>query len=414
MRPFLLALLAALLVGATTFGVFFFRPQVSFSVTPATAKVTVGGSTAEGQSRFVLMPGTYEITIEQDGYIPFKRTERLGIARRLLLTIALKPVPPLKTLVSKPVTLINLSTDKKSILYISDNGKVLIARSDGEEKELTREVFDGPLYFKMSPQQDVAILKKTNAETFIHDFKRYDLVSQEQLFYGRDIGAIDWIYPDGAELLYAYAPGSGERSLIAADRTNKNVERVLNLREIGIFDPTVSVAPDGKTAVLVSRPGDDFAKHNMYLFDLFTKRARQLTTDGKKIDARFTPGGTRILYTRFEQDPDGLNNQLLSVMDVDGKNRKDFNIRTNLDQVDFLSENRLVVAATEKRGDRLYRLDLATGDIEPYYHETLPGVHFNKLVLSGDRGTVYFTGSSNPKVKSGTLYSVKLETDEYE
>ena len=414
MRPFFLAILAALGIGLVTFSAFFFRPKISISVEPATATITFSGNTTAGNGIFTVLPGEYELAIEQEGFIPLRRTERLRVGERLDYTITLKPIPQPSASTTEQVLLVGLSADKKSVVYIGNQGKTFLSRNGGQEKTLTPDSFDNPSFFSVSPNQDVAVFRDPNGELFLHDFKRYNLVEQEQFLYGRDIGAIDWIYPDGSRLLYSYAPASGERSLVAADRTNKNLERVLNLNEAGIADPTVAVSPDGKMAILISRPGGDFKNYNMYLFDLFTKRARQFTTDGSKIDARFKSGGTRILYTHFEEDPNGLNNQLLSVMDADGRNRKDFNIRATLDQVDFLSDTQVVVAATEKGGDRLYRLDLSSGDIEPYYHGALRGIHFTKLVLSGDKSTAYVTGSSNAASKSGMLYSIKLETDEYD
>jgi len=414
MRPFLAALGTIVLLGAVVFFVFFFRATVKVTATPTTAKISVDGQGASGRGTFRLWPGTHLVTIEEEGHIPFKRSEKLNIGQRVELTVELLAIPEAQTLSQNAVSLVGATTDKESVLFLGGDGKTLFSRTDGEEKALTPAAFDNPIFLKMSPTQDIAVLKKQNGDIAIHDFKRYDLVAQEQFFYGRDIGAIDWVYPEGEKLLYTLLSGSGERSLILADRTNKSLERVLNLIEAGITDPAVAVAPDGKTALLITRPGNDFGKYNMYLFDLFTKRAKQLTTDGSKVDARFSPNGTRILYSRFEQDPDGLNNQLISTMDIDGRNRKDFDLRATLGQVDFLDDTKVVVAATEKSGDRLYRIDLASGEIIKFYHKIISGIHFSKIAIVGNGDFVYAVGGTDPKEKRGTLYKIELVTDEYE
>lgn len=414
MKPFIAAALTALLLALITFFGFFFRPKLTLTLDPSTATVSFAGATRQGSGSFTVWPGSYELMIEKDGYIPFKRTEKLGVGQRVNVKIALKMIPKLIVVDEEPVYLVGSSSKGGEVLYIGNDGKTLFARNEGERKALTPDSFNRPVSFVMSPTQDVALLKNANGEYFLHDFKRYNLVEQRQIFFGRDITGIDWLYPDATRLLYAYAPAGKERSLILADRTNKELDRVLNLKDAGITDPTVSVSPDGKIAVLVSRPGNEFTSYNMYLFDLFTKRARQLTTDGSKTDAKFSPSGKFILYTRFEQDADGINNQMLSTMDADGKNRKDFNLRANLDQVAFLSENVVVVAAAGKNGSELVRLNLASGATTRYYHEALAGRHISKIILSKDNKSVYMTASQNAKEKRGTLYVVPLATDEYE
>jgi hypothetical protein len=414
MRPFLAALAVTLVVGVGVFFGFFFRPQIIFTVTPADATVTIDGATVSGRRTVAVMPGRHEIVITKDGFVPYKKAGGFGVAERRRLTITLLPVPEAKALTDEPVVLAGLATDRQSVLFVGNDGRTLFSLNDDEQKVLTPNSFANPVFFRMSPTQDVAILKNPNGELFLHDFKRYDLVSQQQFLYGRDIGAIDWIYPSGTTLLYAYAPGDGERSLIVADRTNTDLERVLNLGAAGIVDPTISVAPDGKTAVLVSRPGQEFSSYNMFLFDMTLKKATQLTTDGSKIDARFSPSGRRILYTRFEQDPNGFNNQLISIMDADGKNRKDFNLRATLDQVAFLDENRLVVAATEKGGDVLFRLDLISGLTTKYYVTTPAGLRITHVAVAADGKMLYAIGTDNPREKRGTLYMIHLATDEYE
>lgn len=414
MRPIAIIILAALAAGLLAFGLLFFRPKLTLTVSPDSADVSFAGMARQGGGSFTTWPGRYELVIEKEGYIPLKRTEKLGIGQRLALTVALRPIPKPVPLTDEPVLLVGLAPNQQSVLYVGNSGKTLFARNGGEQRPMTPDSFNWPILFQTSPTLDVAVLKNPNGDYFLHDFKRYNLVEQKQFFYGRDISGIDWLYPKATSLLYAYAPPGGERSLILADRTNKELNRVLNLKEAGIFDPTVSVSPDGKTAVLVSRPGKEFSKYNMFLVDLFTNRARQLTTDGSKIEAKFSPSGKSILYTRFEQDPDGLNNQMLSVMDADGKNRKDFALRANLDQVAFLSENVVVVAVAGKGGSQLIRLDLASGATVRYYHENSADRHINKLVVSSDNKSVYITADQSAKEKRGTLYIIQLATDGYE
>jgi hypothetical protein len=414
MRPIIIPILASLVAGILSFLIFFFRPQVTVSVSPSTAKIRLGEAEAVGQGRFTVWPGTYEITIENPGFVPLQKSESLSVGKRLALSVELKPIPQSLALSLEPVLLVGLSTDKKAVLYVGNKGKTLYSRTDKEQTVLTPDSFNNPILFRLSPEQDVAILKNPNGDVFIHDFKRYNLVEQKQFLFGRDIGALDWIYPTGERLLYSYAPTSGERSLILADRTNKNIERVLNLKEVGIFNPTISVSPDGKTALLVSRPGSDYKSYTIFLFDLLTKRARQLTTDGNKVNARFDPSGKYILFTRYDQDPEGLVNQLLSVMEADGKNRKDFNIRTTLDQVGFLDEGALVIASSSKEGDQLLKFNLVSGESATYYYQAKEPIHFNKVVLAGDGKSIYATGSQKIQEPYGTLYAIKLEMDEYE
>jgi len=414
MRPIFAAILLAILAGLAVFFSFFFRPKFTVSVDPATANVTFGGQTATGSRAFTVMPGLHELSVELPGYIPLKRTERLTVGQRRSITIKLKLVPEPTPLTTESVLLVGLSSDGESALYVGNTGKTLFTREAGEQRALTPDSFNRPSVFRLSPTQDVVLLENPNGDVFLHDFKRYNLVEQEQFLYGRDIGEFDWVNPTGEKILYTYAPASGERSLVLADRTNRVLERVVNLQEAGITNPTVSVAVDGKTAVLISRPGEDFTSYHLFLFDLFTKRAKQLTTDGGKVDALLAPTGSRILFTRFEQDPDSINNQLLSVMDLDGRNRKDFNLRATLDDVAFLNDTTILVAVSSKEGSRLTRLDLATGEEEPYFIQFPGPLFIGKVILSADKKSVYLTGSSQVREQYGTLYEVTLETDEYE
>jgi hypothetical protein len=401
---------AALLVAAA----FFFRATLIVSTNLSTAALTVDNKTATSSGTFRLFPGTHHLSIEAEGFIPYEKDHRLGLGQRVEVSVELLAIPSPVQISEEGSKFLALSLDKTSVFFLSPTGQ-LLSRTKDAVKPLTPDgAFRDAASISFAPDQEVAIYKTPDGTTNLYDFKRYDLVAQEHFVYGQGIGAINWILPKGEKLVYYFAPGTGEKSLISANRTNGDPERILNLTESNLDDVTVATSPDGKKAVLVSRPGTEFTKYDLSLFDFFTKTVAPVTNDGQKIDATFSPGGLRILFTRFREDPGKVLNHSLSVMDDDGKSRQDFEIRATLSKIAFLDDNRLVVASPGNNGDRLLRLNLEDGTETLYYVKSDKPYYFGSLQLSSDRKTLFALASeTDPKAESGIVVAIPLETSEY-
>lgn len=414
MRKWLAFTLIGFVVAFVIAAAFFFRATFLVSTNLSVAKVTVGNKSVTGSGTFRLSPGSHTLEINAPGYIPYKKAHRLGVGQRRKLSVELKVIPEPVTVSDQTTSFLSLSLDKSSVFFTSPSGQLLSRGSDTLTPLTPDGAFRDATFLSISPEQDVAIYKTSDGVTRLYDFKRYDLVAQEHFVYGTGIGAINWVLPKGEKLLYSFSPGTGEKSLVLANRTNRDPERLLNLNEAGLDDPTVATAPDGKVAVLASRPGSLYKKYDLYLFDFFTKAVAPATSDGQKIDALFSPGGKRILFTRFREDPQKLLNHTLSVMDATGKSRQDSQIRTTLSKIAFLDDDRIVVASPEAQGDKLFRLNLRDGTETDYYLKSDKPLYFGSLQLSSDRKTLFAIASeTDPKARSGIVVAVPLETAEY-
>ena len=388
-------LAVVVLAGIFSYFIFYYNAFLNIAPQPADAKISINGY-PYSSGRIKLIPGQYQIKIEKEGFVPLERKLKLKRGDNLSIIISLKQVPQATLLSDKKISQLAADTERKNFYYLSD--KIIFkATLTGDEKNplqilpITSEI-EGLQSVLFSPNFQLAIFRKQNNESGIFDFKRYDLLHQEYTSMGKDIGDVIW-QTDGEKIFYFYAPADGERSLIRASKNNSDIERVYDFRETGWQNPILKISSDG-TKIL-------FLEKDIYLFDIYKRTLDKLSDSGQILDAVFSPNMDKILYATASKDPLSPYQAQISIMDIQGKNNKNLDLRTNLDKTVWLVDN-LNIIADSKEG--LFKVNTdSLAKIAFVYQNNFKA---ENLILSSDEKVLYF-------LSEGGFYSIVLQTKEY-
>jgi hypothetical protein len=224
---------------------------------------------------------------------------------------------------------------------------------------------DWPGYWRLL-QTDLETDLKTQLESVKSrgemDFTRVAATSAQQ--------SAPAISPDGAKLAYfEYSPEAGA-SLQIIDRgtERKSFSKFSTRKVMALHAPTrIAWLPDSKSVIvdqmhLVERY---FRFRDLYLVNTETGESEPLTGSERASEPVLSPGGGQVAFVRANP---GFTE--LAVMDLASRG-----IRTVLSpkpgiraaQPEFLDEKTLIfIGRTQKGADRVYKLDLKTGQRKPF------------------------------------------------
>jgi len=335
----------------------FSRSFVAFRVTPGQATFSVDnaqiGLTAAGIARSNLSPGTHTVKISADGYIgqSFDISFKRGFMKEV--DISLKKLPaPLE--VSAGAQFLSRGSDFNDGYYLGNDGKTIFkikydldATSGNvtvaENKAITDARLSTISEIIWAPTHQLALLRKTDGSVNLFDFMKYDFVHQTETPWGSGVGSAAWA-PDNSEIAYYYAPGTGERSLILTNVLNTAPERVADLNDNNIENPILRWSPDSQWLLVIPRNADT-SKNNVYLFNVYSRTFKQLTTSGNQVDAIFSPDGNKILYSTLSNDPNSPIQTVISVMNLDGTNQRALKLRAEISKIVWSPDSKNIVVA---------------------------------------------------------------------
>ena len=387
-------ILLLILAAAVILYIIFWQPIIDIQPQPKDAQISIDGHKAIGKIRTT--PGVHKIKISASGYIDWEKSIKMSLGSRQTVSPALKKLPVAKTLVAfESQFLVSGRPGMDDLIYLSNSGKTIFATFPNLEKDgkalvtnLTADVFSGVKNLIYSSDRQLAIYQ-TSQGTTLFDFHRYDLVSQTSSFWNNLIGDIVFS-PDSSQVLYYYAdPQTGEKSLIKATNGNQNMERVADLREQNLQNPQLVWSADGKKALIVEK--------DVYIFDIYTKTLSKITDLGNISEATFTPDSQKILYFSRSPDPTASIDTILAIMEQDGKNKKDFAVRTSLEKMVITKDSQRAYADT---GEGLFKINLITGEKLALTYDGK--ISAQNLVLSSDEKKLYLT-------EDKTCYIMELE-----
>ena len=441
-----------IIAGAAAWWYFLATGNLVLSVTPADVKITVDGQTASASETLKLKPAQYLVKIEKQDYVSYEKEITITKLKTETIQLELKLIPSPEQIFSEKIQDFYLING--DIIVLGNSGKTLYkleqqalqsevkGRQTEEGEDATKEettpsltktaitpdtlanvqdIIWHPLeslaIFKI--KQDKSKLANTpfansnvangKEMTWLYDFKRYDLVSQESHFWGADIGDIVWS-PDGESVYYYYAPAGGEKTLISASKGNQNLERLLNLKEQEIESPQISISPDGKYLSFVPR-SKNYETNYVYLLEILTKKLTKIVETGNNLGAKFSSDSQKALfsaYSKNEEEP--AEYSALSVVDVEGKNKKELDRRAFLDRASFGSSSEYVIVATsdgKDKSDIFYKIDIESGEKIEYVFTSKDIIKPEKILFSSDNGYTYF-------VISDYLYKLELVSSKYQ
>ncbi|MBI4029616.1 hypothetical protein HY373_00340 [Candidatus Berkelbacteria bacterium] len=303
---------------------------------------------------------------------------------RLKQTVVKPLALPKPTVVSSAkISNLILSPDKTSLVYLGNSGKTIYRRAKDKEVSLTADRLSSINKIIYSPSLETALFLKKDGLYFF-DFKRYDLVSQEEKLVSKNVsGAVFSL--DGQGFYYAFEDDkTGQMSLIWEKPKEKKKEIVLDLRPISLEKPLLALSPDGQKIALIGK-SNTLEKNDLYLFEVETKATVRITTGGNNTEARFTPEG-KILF---------VNKGELFLIDADGQNIAGLGLKTSLDKTAFGPDGLLFIALPQKGGDKIIKLNLSSKAVFELGLEKEAGFSAKGLVVSPPNDYLYFLNAQN-------------------
>lgn len=395
---------------------FFSRSFATLSISPSEATVTIDNAPVQLSSAGIahknLTPGLHNVSVQAEGYIGVSQDIDFSRGFMKTIKITLKSMPnPVK--ISSSSAFLARGTDFNDSYYLGDDSKTIYKMKVGTADDGTVSILDNKPITEAklgditeiiwSPSKDLALFRKLN-KIDLFDFMKYDFVNQTEIGWGStDIGSIAWS-PDNSKIAYYYAPGSGERSLIFANVTNTNVERVANFKELGIENPLLRWSPDSRWLLVIPR-NKNTAENKIYLFDAYSRTIKTLTDGGNQLDANFSPDSNKIVYSSYSKDASGSVNSIVSIMNADGSNQRSLDLRASLNKIVWMKDARYIIvaapdAATHK--ESIFKFDTEGKETAGFIVPAIGNVYVTSLAISDDGKIVLYQSASN-------IYALKVE-----
>jgi len=398
------------------------RSTLAISVTPENAIISIDNRPLQmnvaGDLKTTLSPGTYTLKVEADGYVSQIKEITLRRARTLKIDVGLDPAPAPYTISSennpaKNVQFLSPADDFNTIFYLADDGSTFYKakfniNADGNVETLYNRAISNPPLSGIqsviwSPKKDAAILKK-GTSAFFFDFQKYNFVSQEEKKYADNIGDVAWS-PDDSKIAYYYAPAGGEKSLIFADKTNTEMTRVANLADMNTLNPYLSWSPDSEWLVVIPRNAS-YETNKIYLFNAYTRSFKEISDTGNNLEAKFSPDGSKIIYSTYSKDSASPVRAVLSVMDKDGSNKKSLDLRADLKKVTWLnnSNSEIIVATWDgnKGAEKIFGYNIDTKQESGFNYVLPANTYVNDLSLSANNNLLFYVANQQ-------FYIIKLK-----
>lgn len=384
--------LGVLIILAGVYFFFFYQARVNISVNPNSAKIEIGAENAIGSTQLKFKPGQYDLKITLTDYVSYEKTLQLKPSQRLNLNIDLNRQPDSIKLVDYPAKFISPTLDKKSLVYLSNEGRTIYKidgiLEDTKQKPfaITPQTFNDVRDIKWNLTNDLALIKQQD-RWYLYDFKRYDLLNQEIFQWPEGIGEVAWS-PDGEKIVYFFNT-STEKTLIRASKDNSNMERIYNLKDTNISNPKIVWSADGQKILLVEK--------SIFVFDVYTKSLTQLAQFEDVTAADFTPDSQSIIYEVGDA---------LYTTDLEGKEKMDLKIAAMFEKTVWLDNDNLVYFILGQKGDELKKLNIKTMETTVYtYNQNNPISAVNPLI-SLDQNKIFFN-------QGEFVYSLKLISKDY-
>lgn len=299
------------------------------------------------------------------------------------IVVPAEPLPQPTVVAQAKISNLALSADKTSFVYLGNSGKTIYRRTKDKEVGLTADRLVGINKIIYSPDLETALFLKKDG-LYLFDFKRYDLVSQEEKLVSPNVS--DAVFSLNSQSFY-YAlqdDKTGQMSLIWEKPKEQKKEIVLDLRPLSLEKPVLAISSDNKSMALVGQSGVR-EKNDLYVFDLETKKAVKITIGGQNTEARFTPEG-KIIFT---------NKGKLFLIDPDGQNVKDLGLLTSLNKTAFGPDGLLYLALPQAGGDKIIKLNLSSLAVFELGYQKEAGFSAKNLVVTPQNDYLYFLNAQN-------------------
>lgn len=323
----------SLTVALLIFGFFFLRAKVNITILPASDyEIIVDGKPYSAQMN-KYFPGRHKILIEKPGFVTYDETQKFKVNQQVNLKIELKPVPDPIQISEGAASNLNLSPDRSSVHFIDKKRDRLVlynpagsARGDTRFRALSSEgSMAGVSKIIWSPDQNLAILKKDKT-TGLYDFKRYDLVNQSFNSWGEGIGDLFW-QPKNQKIFYYFAPAGGAKTLVQSNYAHTETNNYFDLGQEALTNPSFAISKSQDTLFIADNGG-------LWRFNIVDRQISRQVVDDSFVGVKISPNDKRVV---------GIKENQLVVTDLEGKNRKNFDVSIKPDHFTFISDDEAMV-----------------------------------------------------------------------
>lgn len=363
------------------------RSFVTIEISPRTASFWLDGTEQKviaGEVKVNTSIGDHLVRVEADGYVGQNATYNFGrgFSKKIIIALSELQTP---TSISNDSTLLSKGTNFNDGYYLANNTlyRLKVGLDDNsnvsvlENQAITENKITDVKSIIWSPTKELALLRHSNSVT-LFDFMKYDFIHQtESAWGGSDIGSITWS-PDNSRIAYYYAPSSGERSLIFANITNTEIERVYNFKNSDIENPILHWSPDSKWLLIIPQ-NSDATKNNIYLFNSYNRTIKTLTDDGYKTDASFSPDNNTILYASNY----GSTKAEIYKMDKNGDNKIDLGFQNDFGAIAWTSDSANLIVASEDNNSSIYEYNIETKNQQGFVVNNL-GTKISTVSITDD------------------------------
>ncbi|MGI6103303.1 MAG: PEGA domain-containing protein [Patescibacteria group bacterium] len=396
-RLYALGAVGVLVIGAALFFFLYWPATLTVRATPETTMLNLGSTSGTGALTTKLRPGSYTVTGTLPGYHPFTTTVTLGMHETRELAVGLREIPNAARLSEQRVQHLALSTEDENptLLFLEPHTGVayrLFTKNPAQpvSERITPDTLRNVEELRWSPNRQLALIRQ-DGRIKLYDFKRYDLVNQTVTEWPAELRAIAW-RPDGEKVAYVFHGGDGERTIIRAGKDNSEPERIFNLKNAGLDNPSIEWSPDGKQLSLLEN-------EKLYTLDVLTATLSAVRLEGVR-GASWLPTSDRLIASTAQSGQ-------FVIVPLDGEPTA-LSQTGQIDELVATKDGSRIIHARLNQGNVAFEaIELATNTVTPYVLSAGLSIQPKHLILSPDEQTLYFTSAGQP-------YALTLDTGIYD
>jgi hypothetical protein len=382
---------------------------LSLNISPVNATVTIDNSVlnlnSAGKVQSILSTGNHFLNVKADGYDGYVKNFSMNNGSFKTISVNLKETGKTSS-IENGGQFLSASNDGKSILYLSGDGKALykndLSLNDKGEiqtnvQPMTNAKLSGIEEIIWSPNLDLALFRKSGA-IYVFDFQKYDFIHQTETLWNSNVGSVAWA-PDNTDIAYV----DTQNNLLSFSNISHSDQRVvLNFSNYGITNPILHWSSNSQYLLVIPRD-TDYNQNKIYIFNTFTNQLNEITNIGNQVDATFSPDNKTILYTSYSKAADNSDPNILSVMNVDGSNKKSLDIRTTFGKIAWNKDgNNFLVGALDTANDleTVYNFNNSILKADGFYKTLDSGIPSLVKIVDDDKIIVYQTNQGIFAVKN--------------
>ena len=335
-------------------------------------------------------PGEYRVTLTKPHYLPFTIDINLAKGQTVAIRPAYAIVPTAEQAAQSTIDFVRPAADQKSVFYLGNKRSTIhrFELSSNSPAPLTNSPLQAVSDVQWSSDPTVALITQSDG-VYLHEIPKYDFQNQILLrLGGNELISPIWDPNNPGRIAFAYAPASGEHSLVFADKRLATLERKADIAAIA--NPKLVWSSNDAYIALIARSSDSYL-NNVWIYTTANGNLEQLTTVGDVTNASFSPNSDILLY----ETSDGL-----SVIKVGSNQAKSLGVKGQVAKAAWRDNSSFFLPNPSRNSLSIFSLDGSSKDIPFSFADTLAiqGMYY----YNQNNTLIFFTNT--------TIYTVSLST----